>query len=86
MKGGGSMAPWGQVGPIDGFEGGASIGQVIAVVQDGEQRAFVSLDDLERWASLDAPKLPDVLRSLRTAYDSWEPKTGGIYVNEATVK
>jgi hypothetical protein len=80
------MAPgWRKVGSNVEFPGGGFIGQVIAVEQKGEQRAFVSLDDLERWATEDASKLPDVLRLFRTVYEDWEDRTGGIYVNNATV-
>jgi hypothetical protein len=35
--------------------------QVIAVEQRGEQRAFVSLDDLERLATEDPASLPKIL-------------------------
>lgn len=61
------------------------VGQVIAVEQKGEQRPFVSLDDLERWAGEDPSKLPEVLRTLRTVYDGWQDRTGGVYINKATL-
>jgi hypothetical protein len=80
------MAPgWRKVGSDVEFEGEGHIGQVIAVEQDGEQRPFVSLDDLEGWVVEDPSKLPEVLRMLRAAYDSWQDRTGGIYINKATL-
>jgi hypothetical protein len=80
------MAPdWRKVGSSGAFDGEGFIGQVIAVEQDGQQRAFVSLDDLERWANEDASKLPDLLRLFRTVYEGWEPRTGGVYINKAIV-
>jgi len=69
---------WNADRKVEGF-----IGQVIAVEQEGAQRPFVSLEDLERWAAADPSTLPDVLRIHRTVYDSWQDKTGGIYINTA---
>jgi hypothetical protein len=77
--GGDSMAPgWRKVDSDVEFDGEGFIGQVIAVEQKGEKRPFVSLDDLERWGAEDPSKLPDVLRMLRTVYDSWQDRTGGV--------
>lgn len=68
-----------------GFNVKGFIGQVIAVEQNGEQRPFVSLDDLERWAATDPSKLQDVLRIHRTVYDRWQDRTGGVYINKSTL-
>jgi hypothetical protein len=85
-RGGDGMAPgWRKVDPDVEFDGEGYIGQVIAVEQEGQQRPFVSLDDLERWAAEDPSKLPDLLRMFRTVYNSWQPRTGGVYINEATL-
>jgi hypothetical protein len=46
------MAPgWRKVDSDVEFDVEGHIGQMIAVEQEGEQRPFVSLDDLERWAA-----------------------------------
>jgi hypothetical protein len=80
------MAPgWRKVDSDVEFDGEGYIGQVIAVEQEGQQRPFVSLDDLERWAAEDSSKLPDLLRMFRTVYDSWQDRTGGVYINKATL-
>lgn len=80
------MAPgWRKVGSDVGFEVEGSIGQVIAVEQEGEQRPFVSLDDLERWVAEDPSKLPGVLKVLRAVFDGWQDRTGGVYINKATL-
>jgi hypothetical protein len=62
--------------------GGRSLAQVVAVERGGEQRAFVSLDDLERLATEDPASLPKILGQLRTVFESWHDRTGGIYVNK----
>jgi hypothetical protein len=78
------MAPgWREVGwngelNVEGF-----IGQVIAVEQDGDQRPFVSLVDLERWAAAGPSNLQRVLRIHRTVYDSWRDRAGGVYINKS---
>jgi hypothetical protein len=83
--GGDEMAPgWRKVGSDVEFEGEGHIGQVIAVEQEGE-RPFVSLDDLERWVVKDPSKLQGVLKMLRVVYDSWQDRTGGVYINKATL-
>jgi hypothetical protein len=80
------MAPgWRKVDSDVEFDVEGHVGQVIAVEQEGEQRPFVSLDDLERWAAQNPSKLPDVLRMFRTVYDSWQDRTGGVYINKATL-
>jgi hypothetical protein len=56
---------------------------VIAVEQEGQQRAFVALDDLERLTAEDAEALPEVLAILRRVYDGWIDRTGGVYVNKS---
>lgn len=58
------------------------VAQVVAVEQRGQERAFVSLDDLERLAAEDPATLPKVLVLLRTVFDRWHPRTGGVYVNK----
>jgi hypothetical protein len=85
--GGDSMAAgWRKVDSNVEFDGEGFIAQVIAVEQEGEERPFVSLDDLERWSAEDPSKLPDVLKMLRTVYDSWQDRTGGVYINKATLE
>ncbi len=54
--------------------------QVVAVEQGREERAFVALDDLERLAIEDAESLPGRIAQLRTMFESWHNRTGGIYV------
>ena len=79
------MAPgWRKVDSDVEFDGDGHVGQVIAVEQEGEQRAFVSLDHLERWVAEDPSSLPRVLKVLRAVYDSWQDRTGGVYINKAT--
>jgi hypothetical protein len=58
------------------------LAQVIAVEQRGMERPFVSLDDLERLAAEDATSLPRVLGQLRMVFESWEDRTGGVYVRK----
>jgi hypothetical protein len=80
------MAPgWRKVDSDVEFDGEGHIWQVIAVEQEGHQRPFVSLDDLERWAAKDSSRIPDVLRMLRAVYDSRQDRTGGVYINKATL-
>lgn len=80
------MAPgWRKVDSDVEFNIEGHIGQVIAVEQEGEQRPFVSLNDLERWVVEDPSKLSGVLRTLRAVYDSWQDRTGGVYINKATL-
>jgi hypothetical protein len=79
------MTPgWRRVDSDVEFDGNGHIGQVIAVEQERDQRPFVSLDDLERWVVEDSSKLPGVLSTLRVVYDTWEDRTGGVYINKAT--
>jgi hypothetical protein len=59
--------------------------QVIAVEQDGRERAFVALDDLERLAGRDSEHVADALALLRELYERWTNRTGGVYVNKANV-
>ena len=54
--------------------------QVVAVEQRGTQRAFVSLDDLERLAAEDPATLTTILGQLRTGFESWHDRTEGVYV------
>jgi hypothetical protein len=68
----------------EGSEVDGLIGQVVAVQQEGKQRPFVCLDDLERWAA-DPSKLQEAVVISRKVYDSWRDKTGGVYVNTATL-
>jgi hypothetical protein len=59
-----------------------SLAQVVAVEQRGDQRAFVSLDDLERLVTEDPASLPEVLGQLRVVFEGWNDRTGGIYVHK----
>jgi hypothetical protein len=63
-----------------------SLAQVVAVEHRGEQRPFVSLDDLERLATQDPASLPKILGQLRAVWDSWHDSTGGVYVNKSAGK
>jgi hypothetical protein len=56
---------------------------MIAVEEGAEERPFVALDDLERLAMNDATELPEVFGQLRTVFDSWQPRTGGVYVRRS---
>lgn len=77
---------WRKVDSGVAFDVRGHIGRVVAVEHNGEERPFVSLGDMERWAAEDPSKLPDVLRILRTVYDSWVDRTGGVYINKATLE
>jgi len=57
------------------------LAQVVAVEQGGEQRAFVSLDHLERLAKGDLTRLARILDQLRSIFESWQDRTSGVYVN-----
>jgi hypothetical protein len=46
------------------------------------ERPFVSLDDLERLAADDPASLPAILVQVRTAFEDWINRTGGVYVNK----
>jgi hypothetical protein len=56
--------------------------QVVAIENEGEQRAFVSLDDLERIATDKPAILGTVLRQLRVVFESWHNRSGGVYVRK----
>ena len=56
--------------------------QVVAVEQSGRERAFVSLDDLERLAGEDPTALGTILSQLRVVFESWHDRSGGLYVQK----
>jgi hypothetical protein len=62
---------------------GKALAQVIAVEQEGRQRAFVALDDLERLAANDPGGLPHTLALLRRVFEGWTNRTGGVYVHKS---
>jgi hypothetical protein len=56
--------------------------QVVAIENEGAQRAFVSLDDLERIATKNPAILGTVLQKLRVVFESWRDRSGGVYVRK----
>lgn len=66
---------------------GIPLAQVVAVEQGGNQRPFVSLDDLERLAASHPEKFPTMLSLLRRVYDeTWANREGGesgVYVHKS---
>jgi hypothetical protein len=62
---------------------GRRLAQVIAVEQEGRQRAFVALDDLERLAADDPGELSHILAQLRRVFEGWTNRTGGVYVHKS---
>jgi hypothetical protein len=61
---------------------GGWVAKMIAIEDLGEQSAFVSLGDLERLATEDPARLSRVLAQLRTVFESWDDRTGGVFVRE----
>jgi hypothetical protein len=56
--------------------------RVVAIEEGGEERAFVALDDLERIATDTPSSLGTVLRQLRVVFESWDNRSGGIFIRK----
>jgi hypothetical protein len=63
---------------------GRYLARFVAVEEAGEQRPFVSLDDLERLVSEDPASLSKVLGQLRLAFEAWHDRSGGVFIRKPT--
>jgi hypothetical protein len=58
------------------------VARMVAIEESGKQQAFVSLDDLERLATEDTARLSMVLGQLRIVFESWDDRTGAVFVRK----